>query len=450
LKGVRILLVDDDESLLRILEHQLLKEGYTVTPCVDGSQALNEFEQGQYDVVVSDIQMPGLSGLDLLRVVKEKSEETVVILITAYGTIRDAVEAVRMGAADYLTKPFEKEELQLVIARSLKTKDLERENVELRSQLTERFSFDGMIGRSAKLDEVFRLVSKVAPRDTTVLILGESGTGKELLARAIHYASERKSKPFVTVNCSAIPENLVESELFGHVRGAFTGAIRDKKGKFEAADGGTIFLDEIGDLRLELQGKLLRVLQEMEFERVGGNQTLKVDVRVIAATNKDPGEAVARGEFREDLYYRLSVVPVVVPPLRERRDDIPLLVDHFLKKFSKEKRVGISQQALETLTRYDWPGNVRELENVIERAVVLSEGGRIEKDELPDFVNTDQTRVASSRALERDPSLEEIEREAIVSALDRTGWNQTQAARLLKIPRHVLIYRMKKMGIQKP
>jgi two-component system NtrC family response regulator len=447
---VKILLVDDDESLLRVLEHQLLKEEYTVTACADSSRALDEFEQGQYDVVVSDIQMPGLSGLDLLKVVKQKSEETVVILITAYGTIRDAVEAVRMGAADYLTKPFEKEELLLVITRSLKTKDLERENVELRSQLTERFSFDGMIGRSAKLDEVFRLVSKVAPKDTTVLILGESGTGKELLARAIHYASRRAKEPFVTVNCSAIPENLVESELFGHVRGAFTGAIRDKKGRFEAADGGTIFLDEIGDLRPELQGKLLRVLQEMEFERVGSNQTLKADVRVIAATNKDIAAAVGRGEFRDDLYYRLSVVPIVVPPLRDRKDDIPLLVDHFLKKFSKEKGVGISQQALESLTEYDWPGNVRELENVIERAVVLSDGARIGWKDLPDFVKSGRTKSSSPESPHGDVSLVEVERAAIVSALEKTGWNQTRAARLLKVPRHVLIYRMKKMGIEKP
>jgi two-component system NtrC family response regulator len=449
LKEVRVLLIDDDESLARVLEHQLTSEGFTVNTFTDGHDALKAFEKGDYDVVVSDIQMPGLSGMDVLRRVKERRQDSVVILITAYGTIKNAVEAVHMGAADYLTKPFEKEELTLVINRSLRARDLENENTELRGQLADRFSFDGIIGRSSKLDDVFRVVSKVAPTDTTVLLLGESGTGKELLARAIHYTSGRRDRPFVTVNCSAIPENLMESELFGHVKGAFTGAIKDKPGKLELADGGTIFLDEIGDLRPELQGKLLRALQEMEFERVGGTETLSVDVRVLAATNKDLSDAVSKGAFREDLFYRLSVVPITIPPLRDRKDDVPLLVDHFLKKFAGERKVRISRRALDLLADYDWPGNVRELENVIERAIVLAEGEVIGEGDLPDFVTLKEERHTSDNAL-KAATLDEIEKSAILSALTREGWNQTKAAKRLNIPRHVLIYRMKKLGIQRP
>lgn len=449
MKEVRVLLIDDDESLARVLEHQLTSEGFTVTTSTDGHDALKAFGRGHYDVVVSDIQMPGLSGMDVLKRVKETSEDTVVILITAYGTIKNAVEAVHMGAADYLTKPFEKEEVTLVINRSLRARDLENENTELRGQLADRFSFDGIIGRSSKLDDVFRVVSKVAPTDTTVLLLGESGTGKELLARAIHYASGRRDRAFVTVNCSAIPENLMESELFGHVKGAFTGAIKDKPGKLQLADGGTVFLDEIGDLRPELQGKLLRALQEMEFERVGGTETLNVDIRVISATNKDLSDAVSKGTFREDLYYRLSVVPITIPPLRDRKDDVPLLVDHFLKKFAVERRMRISREALDVLITYDWPGNVRELENVIERAVVLAEGDVIGEGDLPDFVRLTEERDSSDRAPE-EATLDDVQKAAIISALTREGWNQTKAARRLNIPRHVLIYRMKKLGIQRP
>lgn len=450
MKGIRLLLIDDDESLNRVLQHQLEGEGFEVTTCTNGADGVKQFQSGDFKVVISDIKMPGMSGMDVLKKVKEKSEETVVILITAYGTIKDAVKAVRLGAADYLTKPFEKEELILVVNRALRARKLERENLELKSQLTERFSFDGIIGRSSKLDEVFTLVSKVAPSDSTVLLLGESGTGKELLAKAIHYASKRKEEPFVTVNCSAIPENLMESELFGHVRGAFTGAIKDKPGKFEIADRGTIFLDEIGDLKIELQAKLLRVLQQMAFERVGGTKTVEVDVRVIAATNKDLIVAMKRGQFREDLFYRLSVVPIIIPPLRERKDDIPLLVDHFLVKFAKGQKIRISKEALRVLEGYDWPGNVRELENVMERAVVLSGGKVIGKGDVPDFVKFGRAEESKVQISQDGISLEEIEKEAIILALKKTGWNQTKAAELLKIPRHVLLYRMKKLSIQKP
>lgn len=450
MKGIRLLLIDDDESLNRVLQHQLEGEGFEVTTCTNGADGIKQFESGDFKVVISDIKMPGMSGMDVLKKVKEKSEETVVILITAYGTIKDAVKAVRLGAADYLTKPFEKEELILVVNRALRARKLERENLELKSQLTERFSFDGIIGRSSKLDEVFTLVSKVAPSDSTVLLLGESGTGKELLAKAIHYASKRKEEPFVTVNCSAIPENLMESELFGHVKGAFTGAIKNKPGKFEIADRGTIFLDEIGDLKIELQAKLLRVLQQMAFERVGGTKTVEVDVRVIAATNKDLTVAMKRGQFREDLFYRLSVVPIIIPPLRERKDDIPLLVDHFLVKFAKGQKIRISKEALRVLEGYDWPGNVRELENVMERAVVLSGGKVIGEDDVPDFVKFGRAEESKVQIPQDGISLEEIEKEAIVLALKKTGWNQTKAAEFLKIPRHVLLYRMKKLSIRKP
>lgn len=450
MKGIRLLLIDDDESLNRVLQHQLEGEGFEVTTCTNGADGIKQFESGDFKVVISDIKMPGMSGMDVLKKVKEKSEETVVILITAYGTIKDAVKAVRLGAADYLTKPFEKEELILVVNRALRARKLERENLELKSQLTERFSFDGIIGRSSKLDEVFTLVSKVAPSDSTVLLLGESGTGKELLAKAIHYASKRKEEPFVTVNCSAIPENLMESELFGHVKGAFTGAIKNKPGKFEIADRGTIFLDEIGDLKIELQAKLLRVLQQMAFERVGGTKTVEVDVRVIAATNKDLTVAMKRGQFREDLFYRLSVVPIIIPPLRERKDDIPLLVDHFLVKFAKGQKIRISKEALRVLEGYDWPGNVRELENVMERAVVLSGGKVIGEDDVPDFVKFGRAEESKVQIPQDGISLKEIEKEAIVLALKKTGWNQTKAAEFLKIPRHVLLYRMKKLSIRKP
>lgn len=448
--STKLLLIDDDQSLNRVLEHQLKSEGFEVTTCTNGGDGIRRFETGDFKVVISDIKMPGMTGMDVLKRVRKKNEKAVVILITAYGTIKNAVEAVRMGAADYLTKPFEKEELVLVIKRALRAKELEKENLELKSRLTERFSFDGIIGRSSKLDEVFRLISKVAPTDTTVLLLGESGTGKELIAKAIHYASKRKRRPFVTVNCSAIPENLMESELFGHVKGAFTGAIKDRPGKFELADRGTIFLDEIGDLKTELQAKLLRVLQEMEFERVGGTEKAKVDVRVIAATNKDLTDAMEKGEFREDLFYRLSVVPITISPLRERKDDIPLLVDHFLTKFGKGRKIRISKEALRILKSYDWPGNVRELENVMERAVVLSGGEMIGEEDLPDFVRLGRGEECLVRIPEDGASLREIEKEAIVLALRKTGWNQTEAARLLKIPRHILIYRMKKLAIEKP
>ena len=450
MKGIEVLLIDDDESLNRVLQHQLESEGLKVTTCTNGADGIKQFESGDFSVVISDIKIPGMSGMDVLKKVKERNEEAVVILITAYGTIKNAVEAVRMGAADYLTKPFDKEELMLVVKRALRARELEKENLELKSQLTERFSFDGIIGRSSKLDEVFTLVSKVAPSDSTVLLLGESGTGKELLAKAIHYSSKRKEEPIVTVNCSAIPENLMESELFGHVKGAFTGAIKDKPGKFEIADHGTIFLDEIGDLKIELQAKLLRVLQQMAFERVGGTKTVKVDVRVIAATNKDLSVAMKKGEFREDLFYRLSVVPITIPPLRERKDDVPLLVDHFLVKFAKGQKLRISKGALRVLEAYDWPGNVRELENVMERAVVLSGGKVIEEGDLPDFVKFGREEKSKVQIPQDGISLEEIEKEAIVLALKKTGWNQTKAAELLKIPRHILLYRIKKLRIQKP
>jgi DNA-binding NtrC family response regulator len=446
----RVLLIDDDEGLNRVLGHQLRKEGFDVVTCAQGAKGLEEFGRGDFGVVVTDIQMPGLSGMHVLEEVKKKNEEVIVILITAYGTIKSAVEAMKMGAADYLTKPFETDELVLVLRRAIRARDLEKENLELRSQLAERFSFDSIIGRSARLDAVFRLISKVAPTDATVLLLGESGTGKELLARALHNASGRKKGPFVTVNCSAIPDNLMESELFGHVKGAFTGAARDKPGKFELARGGTIFLDEIGDLKTDLQAKLLRVLQEKEFERVGGTKSERADVRIVAATNKDLVSAMKNGEFREDLFYRLSVVPVDVPPLRDRKEDIPLLVDHFLEKFSRTAKPLISEKALALLERYDWPGNVRELENVIERAVVLSGKDLIDEDDLPDFVKFERTTGCSTGIPEAGASLLEIERGAILSALERTGWNRTKAAELLKIPRHVLLYRLKKFGIEQP
>ncbi|MFQ6094221.1 MAG: sigma-54-dependent transcriptional regulator, partial [bacterium] len=364
MRGKKILVIDDDESLSRILEHQLTEDGHRVTTASDGQRGIDLFKKDGFDIVLTDIQMPELDGLEVLKEVKRLNREAIVILITAYGTIENAVEACHLGADDYITKPFSRQQLRFAIEKALKLKSLITENIQLQTELTERYQFDNIIGRSAVMEEVFRLAGRVAQSEATVLILGESGTGKELVARAIHYNSPRRKKRFVPVNCASIPANLMESELFGYVKGAFTGALKDKKGRFELAHGGTIFLDEVGDLRADLQAKLLRFLQEREFERVGGAETIKVDVRIIAATNKDLEKLIREERFREDLYYRLSVVPILLPPLRERKEDIALLVDHFLNKYGNERSFTINERAMKVLAEYDWPGNVRELENV--------------------------------------------------------------------------------------
>ncbi len=450
MKKPSILLIDDDDSLRRVMEFSLVEVGYAVAAVASGEEGLHIFDKGTFDAVITDITMPGMSGMEVLARVHERDGLLPVVVITAYGTIENAVEAMKNGAFDYITKPFNRDELRLTLARALRMRKLERENIELRAEVTDRFRFENVIGTSEKLRAVLNLAGRVAPSDASVLITGESGTGKELLAKGIHYNSSRAEGPFVAVNCAAIPENLIESELFGHMKGAFTGAVRDKQGKFELAGGGTLFLDEIGDLRPDLQAKILRALQEREVDRVGGSRAIPVDVRVIAATNRDVERAVREGSIREDLYYRLSVITLHMPPLRERRDDIPLLVQHFLKKFNQGAAIRIEEPALAVIKAYGWPGNVRELENVIERASVIRRGDVIALDDLPDKLKKEKADVANIilNLPEEGISLEELEKSLIVKALERHKGNQTRAAEYLGITRPTLIYRMEKYGIR--
>jgi two-component system NtrC family response regulator len=441
----RILLIDDDINLSKVLSYQLQKGGDEVIVANSGNEGVQQFAANEFDIVITDIQMPDLNGIQVLQEIRRRNRQVVVIIITAHGTIDNAIEACRLGADDYLTKPFGKEQLRFVIEKALKLRQLQQENSQLRQELVRQYRFDNMVAHSARMEAVMQMAGQVAASDATVLILGESGTGKELVARAIHYNSPRKDKPLVTVNCPSIPDNLLESELFGHVRGAFTGAIKDRKGKFEIADGGTIFLDEIGDLRSDVQAKLLRVLQEHEIERLGDSKTRKIDVRVIAATNKNLEEMVKTGSFREDLYYRLSVVPIHIPPLRERKEEIPYLVDFFINRYAGDRTFRVTAEALAALQTYDWPGNVRELENVIERAVVLATDDDITLDSLPPSFRSQSTAKQTDNA--NPSSLPEIEKRAILEALEKTGGNRSKAARMLQIPRHVLLYRLRKYGI---
>ena len=445
----RILLIDDDLNLCKVIEYQLQKAGYEVKSANSGKEGLEHFKQNNLDVVITDIQMPDISGIEVLKKIRQQNRQVVIIIITAYGSIENALEACNLGADDYITKPFSKEQLLFVVEKALRFHQLQQENTQLRQELVGKYTFENMVARSAKMDDVLRMAGQVAQSDATVLILGESGTGKELIARAVHYNSPRKDKPLITVNCPSVPDNLLESELFGHVKGAFTGAIKDRKGKFEIADGGTIFLDEIGDLREELQAKLLRVLQEQEFERVGDSTPIKVDVRVIAATNKDLQQRMEEGEFREDLYYRLSVIPIQIPPLRERKEEIPYLVDFFIERYGNGREIEVDPEVIEIMQKYDWPGNVRELENVIERALVLTTDNQINVSNLPSNIaqKAGSKSKPSDSFIRDDVSLEEAERQIISQTLQRTGGNRSKAARILKIPRHVLLYRMKKFGL---
>jgi DNA-binding NtrC family response regulator len=376
-----------------------------------------------------------------------------VIILTAFGTIETAVEAMKAGAFHYISKPFNRDELKLTIRKALELKALERENVVLRQALKSHNDIESIIAESSGMRQIVEMIRRVAPTETTVLILGESGTGKELVARAIHGLSPRSRGPFVPVNCAAIPENLLESELFGHVKGAFTGAIRDRVGKFEAAEGGSIFLDEIGEMRPELQVKILRCLEERSLERVGDNRTIRVDVRVLAATNKDLGKAIQSGEFREDLYYRLNVVPLVIPPLRERREDVRPLTQHFLKSLGAPLRLTIDPDAFRVLETYEWPGNVRELENALERALIFHRGDVITVHDLPETIRAPRAKESTNLPVslpEAGLSLERVERDLIVRALEKHDWNQSRAARYLGITRHTLLYRMDKHGIARP
>ncbi len=450
MKKAAILLIDDDQSLRRVIEFSLAEQGYVVRTAATGEEGLALFEKETFDAVITDITMPGMSGIEVLKRVQAATPSLPVVVITAYGTVESAVEAMKQGAHDYITKPFNRDELRITLERALKMRKLERENSELRAAVIDRYRFDGIIGSSGKLREVLDLAGRVAGSDATVLVTGESGTGKELLAKGIHYASERRDGPFIAVNCAAIPETLIESELFGHVKGSFTGAVRDREGKFELASGGTLFLDEVGDLRVDLQAKILRALQERTVDRVGGSKPVPVDVRVVAATNKDLERAVKEGTFREDLYYRLSVVTLHMPPLRDRREDIPLLAGFFVRKFNKGMDAEIAPDAMSALSAYGWPGNVRELENVIERASVLKRGAEIAPGDLPEKITRRAGGVSDIilNLPEGGLSLEELEKYLIIKALELHKGNQTRAAEYLRITRPTLIYRMEKYGLK--
>ena len=449
----KILIIDDDTSLRRVLEYNLQEAGYQVIAAADGEEGLRLFGEETPALVITDMKMPGMDGLQVLEAVKELSPETLVIIITAFGTVDIAVEAMKLGAYDYITKPFNREELRLTVGKALQFTGLAAENKRLRSQLSDRSDFRTIVGASRQMERVFDVVRKVADSEAAVLITGESGTGKELVARSIHTHSGRRDAPFVAINCAAIPRDLLESELFGHVKGAFTGAVKDKTGRFQLAEGGTLFLDEVGELPLELQPKLLRALQEKVVEPVGGTRAHKLDVRLVAATNLDMEKALGEGTFREDLYYRLSVIPIHLPPLRERPDDIPLLLRYFCAKHGS-RQVGFDRRAMDTLVKYGWPGNVRELENTVERLLIMRDSDTIAPEDLPDKIRSGNAATFVASAVVNLPpegySLEQLEREVVVAALERNNWNQTAAARFLRIPRHTLIYRMEKYGIMPP
>jgi two-component system, NtrC family, response regulator len=445
----RILIIDDDVSLRRVLEYNLQEAGYAVTAAASGEEGLALFTADPSPLVITDMKMPGMDGMQLLGAVKKISPSTLLIMITAFGTVDIAVQAMKAGAYDYITKPFNRDELLLTVAKALQFIDVETENRKLKEELTDRSDFRTLIGASPQMEKVFAIVRKVADTEASVLITGESGTGKELVARSIHTLSPRKNSPFIAINCSAIPRDLLESELFGHLKGSFTGAVKDKPGKFELADGGTIFLDEVGELPLELQPKLLRALQEREIEPVGSAHPRKVDFRVIAATNLDIEKALGESGFREDLYYRLAVIPVHLPPLRERKEDIKLLLKHFCMKHGAPN-VEFDEAALAAMRKYSWPGNVRELENMVERLLIMRTSDSLTLDDIPDKVRASEAAKSSGKIFslpEEGYSLEKLEQEIVTEALNRSGWNQTAAARFLKIPRHTLIYRMEKYGI---
>jgi len=455
-RGIRpVVLVVDDDPGLRESFRLILEDEFDVLEVPDGVQALEIIRSCQVDLVLLDIRLPGMDGIEVLERIKAVDEQVEVILVTAVKTLRTAVEAMKLGAFDYLTKPFDEDEVLSLIRRALEKRALEREVVFLRSELARRQDFDEIVGQHRGMQKLYQLIAQVARTASTVLITGESGTGKELIARAIHRQGPRRDKPFVPVNPAAVSETLMESELFGHEKGAFTGAYQRKLGKFELAHGGTLFLDEIATLKPELQVKLLRVLQEREIERVGGTQSIKVDVRIIAASNADLKKAVRNETFREDLYYRLNVVPITVPPLRERREDIPLLVNHFIRKFTHEfkKQIsGVSPDALAALQEYPWPGNVRELQNIIERSVALVEGALVQLKDLPlDLMLPDHgARARAAETLPLKQACEQFERQIVLRVLERARWNQSEAARLLGLHRNTLKVKLAKWKVRGP
>ena len=447
----KILVVDDDHAHRKMLDVVLSADGYEVHQAKDGSEAIGLIENRFFDVVLMDIRMKDMNGIEAQRRIKDISPGVIVIMMTAYASVNTAVEALKSGAHDYLTKPIDIEELNILIKKAIHHDQVEKENLYLKEQLNLRFDFSKIIGQSKVMKSLFETVALVAPSDATVLILGESGTGKELVANAIHQNSPRKDRPLVKVNCAALPETLLESELFGHEKGAFTDAGRRKEGRFQMAHKGSIFLDEIAEMTSQTQAKILRVLQEQEFEPVGSSKTVSVDTRIIAATNKILEEKIKSGQFREDLYYRLNVVQIEIPPLRDRRDDIPLLADFFMKKYSEKNHKlikGIDPVALDFLLRYSWPGNVRELENVIERAVILSRDDLISPSDFPATVNIKKAKTESVPAIiEPGQTLKDVERQMIIKTLADNKENRTRTAEKLGISRRTLQLKLKEYGV---
>src|SRR5882672_7633663 len=447
-----ILVVEDEAKMRRLLELQLGEEGFVVHSASDAEAGLQLLVREKPDLVVTDLRLPGMSGLEFLQAVKRVNAALPVVMMTAHGTVEAAVEAMKIGASDFVTKPFSLDELVLIIRKELDSHRLREENRSLREELRHRYAYANIIAQSDKMQAVLALVERVAPTNSTVLLGGESGVGKDLIARAIHEHSQRASGPFIKINSTAIPESLLESELFGYEKGAFSGATGSKPGKFELADKGTLFLDEIGDVPAATQVKLLRVLQDREFERLGGTKTLKVDVRLVAATNRDLRAALEEGTFREDLYYRLNVVPIDIPPLREHKEDIPDLANLFLKKFCGDagrQAVTISPEAANLLMSHHWPGNVRELQNIIERACAMAKTNKIEPSDIhPDSAPRNKTVVSSDGFLPNGMTLDQWEDEMIREALKRAGGNKSQAARLLGLSRNALRYRLSKIGIE--
>ena len=453
MESKKILIIDDEEGMRHMLKLMLEREGYKAVTAEKGEEGLEILEKEIFDLILCDIRMPGMDGMAFLNEIKNRGIESTIIMMSAYGTVDTALEAMKRGAYDYISKPFKTDEVILTLKKAEERERLRRENLMLKGELKKEYQFGNLIAKSEKMLAIFDMIKKVADYNTSILILGESGTGKELIARAIHYNSNRSERPFVAINCGAIPEDLLESEMFGHEKGAFTGAIKTRIGRFEMADGGTILLDEVSDMSPGLQAKLLRVLQEHEFERVGGAHTIKVDIRVIAATARNLSQEVSQGKFREDLFYRLNVIPITLPPLRERKEDIPLLVSHFIRRFNERHGMsieGMTPRTLKILMDHHWPGNVRELENVIERAMVLAEDTTMKEENLP--WELDHKLTEEIGFFPEDLSLKKMQRKweekLIRKALEKTKGNKTKAAKLLEISYPWLLTKIKEYGIE--
>jgi DNA-binding NtrC family response regulator len=452
----RILVIDDEPDVLNIIVEILKTAGYDVVSAPNGEAGIKALDSNIFDLVFTDLMMPGIGGMDVLQHAVTRSPRTLCIILTGYGTIESSVEAIKNGAFDYITKPITSKALLIAVEKALNFQSLKEENSRLKKELQKKYRFNNIVGTSKAMRKVFDLIEKVADTDGTVLISGASGTGKELIATAIHYNSSRGDKPMVVINCGAIPEELLESELFGHEKGAFTGAYKNRTGRFEMANGGTFFLDEIGEMSPSLQVKLLRVLQEQKFEKVGGTKTIHVDVRIIAATNKNLTISINKGKFREDLYYRLNVIPIKVPSLKQRKSDIPLLIDYFMKKFQAEKQnliTGFSNEALEDMMEFDWPGNVRELENVIKRLTILCDDDIVQVSDLPEHIQRKSRPIESDdedvidKDLNLNDAVKDYEKRLILEALEKSNWVKTKAAKLLNINRTTLVEKIKKQNL---